>query len=122
MAREMTKNYYFRKFQCGLSKKDTAELCFKSVRTVTRWDSGKPIPPECRRLMKLHKGLELSALDSNWKGWAVKKGYLTNERGVVLTPEQILTGFALIEIGSKNDRNIQREIIRIARLLKTLIK
>ncbi|SPY28497.1 Uncharacterised protein [Photobacterium damselae] len=40
MAREMTKNYYFRKFQCGLSKKDTAELCFKSVRTVTRWDSG----------------------------------------------------------------------------------
>lgn len=28
---EMTKNYIFREFECGLSIEDTAKLCFKSV-------------------------------------------------------------------------------------------
>ncbi len=31
---EMTKNYIFREFKCGLSIEDTDELCFKNVRTV----------------------------------------------------------------------------------------
>ena len=37
-----------------------AELCFKSVRTVTGWGEGKPIHPECKRLMLMAKGRELS--------------------------------------------------------------
>ncbi len=31
---EMTKNYIFREFECGLSVQQTAELCFKSVTTI----------------------------------------------------------------------------------------
>ncbi|WP_318470956.1 DUF3653 domain-containing protein [Photobacterium leiognathi] len=122
MAREMTKNYYFRKFQCGLSKKDTAKLCFKSVRTVTRWDSGQPIPPECRRLMKMNKGIELVNFQNEWEGWMFKKGYLVNEQGIKLTPQQILTGYALLEIGAENDRIKIRDLIRISRSLQKIIK
>ncbi|STY92178.1 Uncharacterised protein [Vibrio anguillarum] len=48
---EMTKNYFFREFEYGLSAEDTAKLCFKSVRTVNEWDGGKNIPKECKRLM-----------------------------------------------------------------------
>lgn len=48
--REMTKNYIFRELKCGLSIKQTSELCFKSVRTVKEWDKGKEIPKECKRL------------------------------------------------------------------------
>lgn len=47
---EMTKNYFFRGFECGLSIEDTAELYFKSMRTVKEWDKGQSIPPECKRL------------------------------------------------------------------------
>lgn len=41
---EMTKNYVFREFECGLPVEQTAELCFKSVRTIKEWDKGKNIP------------------------------------------------------------------------------
>lgn len=120
MAREMTKNYYFRKFQCGLSKKDTAKLCFKTVRTITRWDSGQPIPPECRRLMKMHKGVELVNIQNEWAGWEFKNGYLVNGYGIKLTPQQILTGYALLEIGSDEDIKTQQKLIRVAKLLKKI--
>jgi hypothetical protein len=59
---EMTKNYIFREFECGLSKEETAKLCFKSLRTITDWDKGKEIPPECKRLMRLTS----ASRDFNW--------------------------------------------------------
>ncbi len=31
---EMTTNYVFRELECGLSVEETADLCFKCVRTV----------------------------------------------------------------------------------------
>ena len=43
-----------------MTKEEVAELCFKTVRTVTGWDGGKPIPPECKRLMRMAKGRKLS--------------------------------------------------------------
>ncbi len=43
-----------------MTKEEIAELCFKTVRTVTGWDEGKPIPPECKRLMRMAKGRKLS--------------------------------------------------------------
>ena len=46
--REMSKNYIFRELECQMTKEEVAELCFKSVRTVTGWDEGNPIPPECK--------------------------------------------------------------------------
>jgi hypothetical protein len=36
--REMSKNYIFRELECQMTKEEVAELCFKSVRTVTGWD------------------------------------------------------------------------------------
>ena len=57
---EMSKNYIFRELECQMTKEEVAELCFKTVRTVTGWDEGKPIPPECKRLMRMAKGRELS--------------------------------------------------------------
>ncbi len=38
---KMAKNYFFREFECGLSIEQTAELCFKSVRTVKEWTGAK---------------------------------------------------------------------------------
>lgn len=52
----MSKNYIFRKLKCNLTKEQTADLCFKSVKTVTRWDEGQTIPPEYKRLMRMSKG------------------------------------------------------------------
>lgn len=46
---EMTENYIFREFECGLFIEETAELCLKSVRTVK----------ECKRLMRNQCRLEL---------------------------------------------------------------
>ncbi|MET2968807.1 hypothetical protein [Vibrio harveyi] len=58
---EMTKNYIFREFECGLSVEQVAEFCLKTVRTVKEWEKGKPIPLECKRLMRMTKGRELSS-------------------------------------------------------------
>ncbi|WP_236688006.1 hypothetical protein [Photobacterium angustum] len=115
----MTENYIFRKFRCGLSKKDTAELCFKSVSTVTKWDNGKAIPPECRRLMRMYKGLELSSIDKRWEGWRLANGVLCNEGGLTLVPEQILIGYALLEISSETERENKIKILKIAKLISS---
>ncbi|ODS04745.1 hypothetical protein VSF3289_03884 [Vibrio scophthalmi] len=50
--RDMTKNYVFREFECGLSIEQTAELCFESIRTVKSWDEGSEIPDVCKRLIR----------------------------------------------------------------------
>ncbi|PSV27077.1 regulator [Photobacterium sp. GB-56] len=118
--RRMTENYIFRKFRCGLSKKDTAELCFKSVNTITKWDKGKSIPPECRRLMRMYKGLELSSIDKRWEGWRIANGVLCNESGLSVVPEQILTGYALIEISAEDDRAMKLKIIKFARMFNNM--
>ncbi len=43
-----------------MTKEEVAELCFKSVRTVAGWGVETPIPPECKRLVRMAKGWELS--------------------------------------------------------------
>ncbi|WP_434139502.1 DUF3653 domain-containing protein [Photobacterium leiognathi] len=70
----------------------------------------------------MHKGIELVNIEGEWDGWMFKKGYLVNNKGIKLTPNQILTGYALLEIGAENDRKIQKEIVRIARLFGNLPK
>ncbi|GAB3531790.1 regulator [Photobacterium alginatilyticum] len=114
---ELTENYIFRFFRCGLSIEDTAKLCFKSVRTVTSWDEGKPIPPECRRLMRMYCGLELDPLADEWRGWSIRKGLLITPNRWSLTPNRIITGNALIEIGAEPDRKNLSQIIKVARLI-----
>lgn len=47
---EMTKNYIFREFECGLSVEQAAELCLKTVRTTKEWDKGKLFLPNVNGL------------------------------------------------------------------------
>ncbi len=121
MLNGMTENYYFRKFKCGLTKKQCAELCFKNVRTITRWDNQEQeIPSECKRLMKMYAGKELYSINNEWEGWHFKRGHLVHETGLALKPHQVLTGHALLEIGASHDRKTQLKILKIARTIKNL--
>ncbi|WP_064608587.1 DUF3653 domain-containing protein [Photobacterium sp. J15] len=117
---QLTKNYIFRFYQCGLSIENTAKLCFKTVRTVTQWDKGKSIPPECKRLMRMYSGLELDPLGDEWRGWSIRGGRLITPNSWSLTPDRIITGNALLEINAENDRKLKAEIIKTARLLRKL--
>ncbi|HDM8048127.1 TPA: phage protein [Vibrio fluvialis] len=117
---EMTKNYIFREFECGLTREQTAELCFKSVRTVTEWDKGKPIPPECKRLMRLVKGRELSHL-KEWENFKFRNGKLEIPTGQLITPQEIITGIALIEINSETELRTKSKLLRLSRVIAKLI-
>ncbi|HFQ5220714.1 TPA: DUF3653 domain-containing protein, partial [Vibrio vulnificus] len=118
MSKRVNNNYIFRKFICGLSKNQAVELCFKSMRTITRWDAGQEIPPECRRLMKLYSCADLEAINESWRGWQIRQGKLITPNGWSLTPDRIITGNALIEINAENDRQAKAMIMKAARLLR----
>ncbi|EJE4561335.1 phage protein [Vibrio parahaemolyticus] len=117
---EMTKNYIFREFECGLTVEEAAKLCLKTVRTIKEWDKGKSIPPECRRLMRMNKGRELS-ICSDWENFIMRHDRLELPTGQLVTAQQVLIGVALLELGASNDLKIAHEILRYARALKKLI-
>ncbi|MBY8118410.1 regulator [Vibrio fluvialis] len=112
--RKMTKNYIFRKFVCGLTKEQTAKLCFKSVRTITGWDKGKPIPPECKRLMRITKGRELSSC-SSWKGYKMHFDKMELPTGQLVSPQQIVTALALLEIGDAKALEVNAKLLKLVR-------
>ncbi|MDZ5515212.1 regulator [Vibrio fluvialis] len=116
---EMSKNYIFREFECGLTREQTAELCFKSVRTVMEWDRGKPIPPECRRLMRFAAGRELSTHKS-WANFNMRNSRMELPTGKYVTPQEILTGIALLEIQSDLERNVLSKLLKYARCINKL--
>ncbi|ELO1773919.1 phage protein [Vibrio fluvialis] len=116
---EMSKNYIFREFECGLTREQTAKLCFKSVRTVTEWDKGKPIPPECRRLMRMSARLELSSHKS-WDGFGMSREKLKLPTGQKVTAQEILTGIALIEISSELEIQTSTKLLRLARSIEKI--
>ncbi|NNN83899.1 regulator [Vibrio sp. A8-1] len=118
---EMSKNYIFRELQCQLTIKQTAELCFKSVRTVKQWDSGKMIPPECKRLMRMHAGYELSKSEK-WEGFKIVKEQLILPTGQGLSPQQILMGAALVEISASDDIRTRSRLLKYARVIAKLMK
>lgn len=118
--RKMTKNYIFRKFQCGLSKEETAQLCFKSVRTITSWDLGSEIPSVYKRLMRLSTKNRLSHLEE-WEGFKMSNGKLELPTGRLLTPQEILTAVALLEIRSELEIKTCTELLRIARQISKLM-
>ncbi|EPW3767251.1 regulator [Vibrio fluvialis] len=119
--RKMTKNYIFRKFECELSKKETAELCFKSVRTVTSWDNGKDIPPECKRLMRMVKSRELSHLAS-WEQFSMKRNKLQIPTGQLISPQELLTAIALLSIQSEVELKTSTKLLKLARALINIKK
>ncbi|MDN3697787.1 regulator [Vibrio cortegadensis] len=117
---EMTKNYIFRELVCGISIEKTAELCFKSVRTVKLWDAGKAIPPECRRLMKMYKGKELAPSD-NWNLFIMRNDKLELPTGQLVTPQEILTGIALLEIQAELDVKTMSKLLKYARSIALIM-
>ncbi|WP_367278103.1 DUF3653 domain-containing protein [uncultured Photobacterium sp.] len=70
--------------------------------------------------MKLYSGRELSPISDDWRQWRLSKGELITPRGWSLTPDRIITGNALLEIGAEQDSKNRAEIIKTARLLKNL--
>lgn len=118
---EMTKNYIFRELVCGLSIKETANLCFKSVRTVKNWDTGKAIPHECKRLMKMHSGQELSNCEM-WKGFKMSNNRLILPTGHALSPQQIIMAAALVEISASDDIKTRARLLKYARAIAKLMK
>lgn len=118
---EMSKNYIFRELQCKLSIKETAELCFKSVRTVKQWDSGKMIPPECKRLMRMHAGYELNKSEQ-WNGFKLVNNELILPTGQALSAQQVLMGAALVEISASDDIRTRSRLLKYARVIAKLMK
>ncbi|MEF1253909.1 regulator [Vibrio sp. M260112] len=116
---EMTKNYFFREFECGLSVEETAELCFKSVRTIKEWDKGSEIPKECKRLMRMQKRLELSCF-SEWEGFVMRNNHLELPTGHIVTPQEILTGIALLEIQSELEINTTSKLAKYVRAISSI--
>ncbi|MEZ8107207.1 regulator [Vibrio cortegadensis] len=116
---EMTKNYIFRELVCGMSVEKTAELCFKSVRTVKLWDAGKPIPPECKRLMRLYCNRELGIGDE-WKGFCIVGDKLALPTGRPVSPQQILAGIALTEIGSELELRTSSKLLKLTRVIANI--
>ncbi|MDN3617016.1 regulator [Vibrio gallaecicus] len=119
--REMSKNYIFRKLECQLTKKETADLCFKNVKTITRWDQGQVIPPECKRLMRMTKGRELG-VSEEWKQFKVHYDKLELPTGQLVSAQQILVGMALLEIQSELEIHTSTYLLRLARSIAELKK
>ena len=115
----MHKNQLFRELECGFSVEATAKLCFKSVSTVKRWDRGNPIPPECKRLMRLISGREL-APSSCWEGFRMNNYRLELPNGQLVSPQQIMVGIALLEINSELEIKTSTKLLNIARILTNL--
>ncbi|EMN7431578.1 phage protein [Vibrio parahaemolyticus] len=117
---EMTKNYFFREFECGLSIKQTAELCFKNVRTVKEWDRGRAIPPECKRLMRLAKGRELS-IEPSWHNFKMHVDKLELPTGQLVTVQEILAGIALLQISSELEIRTTTKLLKYSRAIAAVI-
>ncbi|ELP3329372.1 MULTISPECIES: phage protein [Vibrio harveyi group] len=118
---EMTKNYIFREFECGLTIEEAAKLCLKTVRTIKEWDKGKSIPPECKRLMRMNKGRELSSCEE-WENFIMRHDRLELPTGQLVTAQQVLIGVALLEIGASEDSKLAYKVLKYARALKNMYK
>lgn len=116
----MHKNRLFREFECGLDIEETAELCFKTARTITEWDKGKDIPPECRRLMRFAKCRQISHHES-WQQFKMVRDKLELPTGQLVSPQQIVIGIALLEIQSELELKTTRKLIRYARVLAKML-
>ncbi|MEZ8039625.1 regulator [Vibrio sp. 10N.286.49.E1] len=119
--REMSKNYIFRKLECQLTKEQTANLCFKSVRTVTRWDEGQTIPPECKRLMRIVRGRGLGVTDE-WKKFKIHYDKIELPTGQLISAQQMILGIALVEIQSELELKTSTKLLKYARILADLVK
>ncbi len=56
-------------------------------------------------------------IGKGWEGWEIVGDYLKAPDGSALTPERILTGIYLLELGAADDRQGVRRLLRLARLI-----
>ncbi|MEF1278979.1 regulator [Vibrio fortis] len=117
---EITKNYIFREFECGLTLEQTAELCFKHIQTVEQRDKGRGIPKECKRLMLKQSRLELSH-NVEWEGFRMRNDKLELPTGQSVTPQEVITGIALISIGLELELKTNLTLLKLARTLAKLL-
>ncbi|MGF1761426.1 DUF3653 domain-containing protein [Photobacterium sagamiensis] len=68
----------------------------------------------------MYSGRELGVFHERWEGWRISKEKLIIPGGWSLTPDRIITGNALLEIGAEQDSKNKATIIQIARRLKSL--
>jgi len=115
----MHKNQLFRELECGFSVETTAKLCFKSVSTVKGWDRGKTIPPECKRLMRLVSGRELSP-NKAWEGFRMNRFKLELPNGQLVSPQELVIAQALLEIGGESEYYISRRLLKYSRMLNVI--
>ncbi|MGP8305033.1 regulator [Vibrio sp. YIC-376] len=115
----MNKNYIFREIECGLSVEQTAELCLKTARTVKEWDRGKTIPPECKRLMRMVKGRELSSSEQ-WNNFRMHHDRLELPTGKLVTAQEVLTAIALLEIDAFSDVKTKTRLLKYVRCLELI--
>ncbi|MFE8726135.1 DUF3653 domain-containing protein [Aeromonas hydrophila] len=113
MQRNITKNYIFRWFECGLSPEETAKLCFVSVMEVTLWDEGKKIPDVCKRVMRMAVGRELpSVFVKYWDGWRMNGHHLITPAGTYLSRQRL----EIIESFGADDLQVLRANAALRRL------
>ncbi|MBV7296619.1 DUF3653 domain-containing protein [Enterovibrio paralichthyis] len=118
MDRKTSQNYIFRRFECGLSLDEAAKLCFKSVSDIEKWDEGEPIPPECRRLMRMYSGREICGINDEWDGWRISRGGIITPANEFLDPDRIITGNYLLQLGTREDRAAAHRVLKYSRLIR----
>lgn len=114
--REISDNYIIREFECQMTKEEVAELCFKTLRTVTGWNEGKLIPPECKRLMRMAKGRELS-VSEDWEQFKMLYDSMELPTGQVVRPHQILAEVVLLGIQLELEIKTSAQLLSIARVI-----
>ncbi|WP_273857043.1 DUF3653 domain-containing protein [Photobacterium sp. GSS17] len=70
--------------------------------------------------MKLYSSRDLGPLHEDWRGWKIIQRELITPNGWSLTPDRIITGNALLEINSDDDRRMKALIIETARNLQKI--
>ncbi len=116
---EMTRITFFVNLNSILHESRQQNFVLK-VRESTGWGKGKAIPPECKRLMRVAKGRELSN-HSDWVGFVMKHERLESPTGKLISTQGILVGSALIEIESELEIKTSTTLLKIARNLKNLM-
>ncbi|WP_295890938.1 regulator [uncultured Vibrio sp.] len=116
---DMNRNHVFREIECNLTKEEVTKLCFKSVKEVTEWDEGKEIPRECKRLMRLCKGVKIST-SCEWDGFKIIHGRMMLPTGQLISPQQILTGIGLLHIQSDLEIQTSKQLLKLARAIANI--
>lgn len=68
----------------------------------------------------MNKGRELSSCE-DWENFVMRHDRLELPTGQLVTAQQVLIGVALLELGATNDIKIAHQLLKYARVLKSLV-